>query len=263
MGSQELFQFSQVLSTFGNRLFSFLTDRGTLAVFLCFLGYRLMRLAVDRTSSKESFDPRRFAIVTGPGAGLCLLAFLILLAAQEMFLVILLQVFALGVGSLFAFWGYRLFAGGVQETSDVEARLKDRSVVLKNFAPGTLFALFGLVMIAVALYQGFSVVSSFGSEQAEAQRTVATVVDKYAGQALALADSYLKDSRLPATDKSGQSSVPVATAPSLPTDPSGDVRHNSHADAVLGSSSGTRSAPSNSSLHQTGQSPRSNPAGER
>lgn len=59
-------------------------------------------------------------------------------------------------GVAFAFMGYRLFSLGVFQASDVEATWKSNKLLLKKAAPGTVFALFGAVVICVSLWKGFS-----------------------------------------------------------------------------------------------------------
>lgn len=172
-----------------------------------------MRLGIERTTAKDSFDVRRFGIVVAPGMGLCVLALMILVAQDEDFLIVLLQATALAVGSLFALLGYRLFAGGFRGESDVEARLRDKVVILKNFAPGTLFALFGLVMISVALIRGLAVVSSSRSEGAATTREVVAVVDRHAATALGLVQAYMAGLQNTAVSKPAPIGIGDAPSP--------------------------------------------------
>ncbi len=67
------------------------------------------------------------------------------------------QAFGLVIGTVFAYMGYRLFSKGTFETSDVEAVWSDRRLLLKRAAPGTVFALFGVAVIAIATYKPLSI----------------------------------------------------------------------------------------------------------
>ncbi|MBU4260275.1 MAG: hypothetical protein KKC76_00150 [Proteobacteria bacterium] len=62
----------------------------------------------------------------------------------------------IGAGLVCIILGYRLFLRGVmpQQTSDVEGQAGDVRLTVKNAAPGTCFALFGCIIIAVMLVKG-------------------------------------------------------------------------------------------------------------
>jgi hypothetical protein len=57
--------------------------------------------------------------------------------------------------------GYRLFKVGVYEkASELKATWGDKSLLLKQAAPGTIFALFGAAIMAFTVYKGFTLESS-------------------------------------------------------------------------------------------------------
>ena len=59
------------------------------------------------------------------------------------------------VGSIFAYMGYLLFKAGIWgHAGELEAEFGDNKLVLKKAAPGTFFALFGAIIIAITLYKG-------------------------------------------------------------------------------------------------------------
>jgi len=62
------------------------------------------------------------------------------------------------IGLVFAFLGYRLFVLGIQaKAGDLNAGFGDKHIALKRAAPGTLFALFGVIIISVNLFKGPSI----------------------------------------------------------------------------------------------------------
>ena len=70
---------------------------------------------------------------------------------------LLYKLASLGAGSLFCFLGYRLFVLGVfTGGGDMDARFKDSKVLMKKAAPGTMFALFGAVVISVTICRGIN-----------------------------------------------------------------------------------------------------------
>ncbi len=62
------------------------------------------------------------------------------------------------VGSALAYMGYRLFVTGVfEKAGDLKTTWGEKGLVLKQAAPGTYFALFGTVVIAVGLWRGMDI----------------------------------------------------------------------------------------------------------
>jgi len=61
----------------------------------------------------------------------------------------------LAVGSLSCLLGYRLFKAGIWGSSgDVTAKFLKTSLVVKNAAPGTFFAIVGALIICFTVYKG-------------------------------------------------------------------------------------------------------------
>ena len=70
------------------------------------------------------------------------------------------KLFSLGAGVLLAYLGYRLFMAGVWGSSgDVEARFRETSVVVKEGAPGTVFAICGAIVICFTVFKGMDLES--------------------------------------------------------------------------------------------------------
>ena len=78
----------------------------------------------------------------------------------------LYKVASLCVGWAFGWMGYRLFMAGVWgNAGDLSAKYGDNKLVLKSAAPGTFFALFGTVIIAVTIWQGYELSTTTGIDQ--------------------------------------------------------------------------------------------------
>ena len=61
----------------------------------------------------------------------------------------------IAVGSLFCWFGYRLFTAGIWgNAGDLDANFKNTKLVLKSAAPGTFFALLGAAVIIATIWQG-------------------------------------------------------------------------------------------------------------
>jgi hypothetical protein len=66
------------------------------------------------------------------------------------------------VGLIVVYLGYRLFCRGIFDTGgDFEATWHDNKLILKRAAPGTFFALFGTLIIAVSLWHGIHTAGQF------------------------------------------------------------------------------------------------------
>lgn len=74
---------------------------------------------------------------------------------------LVLVVYRLGtmlIGLAAVYMGYRLFLSGFFEhAGDLKATWGERGLVLKQAAPGTVFALLGVIAIVVSLVQGISI----------------------------------------------------------------------------------------------------------
>lgn len=67
------------------------------------------------------------------------------------------KIVSLFVGVAFAYMGYRLFMAGIWGNSgDLDAQFGKNRLLLKKAAPGTFFALFGAIVIALTILKGFS-----------------------------------------------------------------------------------------------------------
>lgn len=67
----------------------------------------------------------------------------------------LYKIAGLGVGLLFAYFGYRLFSLGLyHKAGELKLAWGERNLTLKQAAPGTFFALFGTGVICVTLLRG-------------------------------------------------------------------------------------------------------------
>ena len=61
-------------------------------------------------------------------------------------------------GLVFGLLGYKLFRLGVYEKAgELKTTWGDKSLILKQAAPGTFFALFGVILISTTLIKGFDV----------------------------------------------------------------------------------------------------------
>lgn len=72
-----------------------------------------------------------------------------------------IAVVAAGVGSIYL--GYRLFSAGVfaapapgKQSAELEARVGEYKLTFRRAAPGTIFALFGAVLVGITAARGFS-----------------------------------------------------------------------------------------------------------
>ncbi|SCX98260.1 hypothetical protein [Desulfoluna spongiiphila] len=74
--------------------------------------------------------------------------------------VTLYKLSSLLVGSLFAYLGFRLFMANIWgNAGELETEFGDTKLVVKKAAPGTFFALFGAIIIAITLYKGIELKS--------------------------------------------------------------------------------------------------------
>lgn len=65
------------------------------------------------------------------------------------------KIASLLVGLVFCYFGYKLFLAGVWgNAGDLNARFNNNKIVLKSAAPGTFFAFFGTIVIALTIWKG-------------------------------------------------------------------------------------------------------------
>lgn len=61
------------------------------------------------------------------------------------------------VGLSFAYMGYRLFMSSVWgQAGELDAQFGKNRILLKKAAPGTFFALFGAVVVALTIWKGIT-----------------------------------------------------------------------------------------------------------
>jgi len=74
--------------------------------------------------------------------------------------VFLYKIVSLLVGLAFAYMGYRLFMSSVWgQAGELDAQFGKNKILLKKAAPGTFFALFGAVVVALAIWMGFKIIT--------------------------------------------------------------------------------------------------------
>jgi hypothetical protein len=65
------------------------------------------------------------------------------------------KIVSLLVGLVFCYFGYKLFLAGVWgNAGDLNAKFNNSKIVLKSAAPGTFFAFFGTIVIALTIWKG-------------------------------------------------------------------------------------------------------------
>ena len=73
------------------------------------------------------------------------------------FAILTYKLSCLTVGSLFCFLGYKLFVLGIWGSSgDLDTRFGNNTLVLKNAAPGTFFAVLGSAIVVATVIQGIN-----------------------------------------------------------------------------------------------------------
>lgn len=156
----------------------------TIAAFVLFLGFILIRRGLELaapTISNENIAS--YLKYLAPGAAFALIGIVFVMGRDPSSLMIYLLSLTVAIGFGFAALGYRLFSKGVLGDSDLEAEWKDRKILLRRAAPGTLFALFGLTMIGVALWQGPDILREYHTTDRQIrQRQISA--DKYQWQVI-------------------------------------------------------------------------------
>lgn len=71
-------------------------------------------------------------------------------------------------GSVCVYLGYRLFRLGIVGESDVEAGADTYKLTIKRAAPGSVFALFGAILVGITAYKGLDI--EYGKESGTGQR---------------------------------------------------------------------------------------------
>ena len=150
---------------------------GLTAAFALLLGYRLMKVGIERSSTANGalVMPAYLARVV-PGAAVALVGAVFMLNRSPLTLLLYLWTVTVLVGFGLAVLGYRLFAGGAMGDGEVEAGWNYRRLVSRGAAPA-VFALPGLVMIVLAIWQGPSIVRDYQAASLQADQQVTTVVN--------------------------------------------------------------------------------------
>lgn len=64
--------------------------------------------------------------------------------------------------------GYRLFVKGIWgHAGEMEAEFGDNKLILKKAAPGTFFALFGAIIVAITIYKGLEFENHVNAEETQ------------------------------------------------------------------------------------------------
>lgn len=85
-----------------------------------------------------------------------------------------------GVATFLAWMGYRLFSLGVfQSSGDIDATFRDNRLILKRAAPGTLFLMFGTIVMIACIWRGFDSIVTQGTETS--QSTTVTHASGFSG----------------------------------------------------------------------------------
>ena len=150
---------------------------GLTAAFALLLGYRLMKVGIERsgTANGALVMPAYLARVV-PGAAIALVGAVFMLNRSPLTLLLYLWSVTVLVGFGLAVLGYRLFAVGAMGDSEGETGWSSRRLVYRGAAPAA-FALPGLVMIVLAIWQGPSIVRDYQAASLQADQQVTTVVN--------------------------------------------------------------------------------------
>jgi hypothetical protein len=204
-------EIQQLLMNAGVRALTLLGDHADnlTAAFVLFLGYRLMKIGIQREApSGGALVMPEYLARLAPGAAFSLVGVVVMLDRSPLSLLLYLLTATLVVGFAFAFLGYRLFSRGVLGDSDLEAVWNDRRLLLKRAAPGSLFALFGLVMIAFALWQGPSIVRDYQNARLQVDQQLTSALDKHATELVNVFKEYLSLQGSQPAVESASSTVP-------------------------------------------------------
>lgn len=80
---------------------------------------------------------------------------------ETIIILVVYRVITIIVGFAIIYLGYLLFKMGLfEKAGELETAWGDKRLVLKRAAPGTFFALFGSIVIAISLLKGFTISES-------------------------------------------------------------------------------------------------------
>jgi hypothetical protein len=86
--------------------------------------------------------------------------------------VFLYKIVSLLVGLAFAYMGYRLFMSSVWgQAGELDAQFGKNKILLKKAAPGTFFALFGAVVVALTIWKGLTFETTTQSNPLSSQQS--------------------------------------------------------------------------------------------
>jgi hypothetical protein len=150
---------------------------GLTAAFALLLGYRLMKVGIERSSvANGALVMTAYLARVVPGAAIALIGAVFVLNRSPLTLLLYLWTVTVLVGFGLAVLGYRLFVVGAMGDTEVEAGWNSRRLVFRGAAPA-VFALPGLVMIVLAIWQGPSIVRDYQAARLQADQQVTTVVN--------------------------------------------------------------------------------------
>jgi hypothetical protein len=132
---------------------------GLSAAFALLLGYRLMKVGIERSGAPGGalVMPAYLARVV-PGAAIALVGVMFLFNRSPLSFLLYQWTVTIVVGFGLALLGYRSFLhDGAMRERETEVGWNDRSMFFRGAAPA-VFAVPGLVMIVLALWQGPSIV---------------------------------------------------------------------------------------------------------
>lgn len=87
----------------------------------------------------------------------------------------LYKISCLALSAGFCWLGYRLFSQGLWGSGgDLNAKFKDLSLVLRNAAPGTFFAVLGAGIAVATVWRGFDIAHDTSQQQANIKPVMAT-----------------------------------------------------------------------------------------
>ena len=150
---------------------------GLSAAFALLLGYRLMKVGIQRSGAPSGpvVTPAYFARVV-PGAAIALVGVMFMLNRSPLSLLLYLWTVTIVVGFGLAVLGYRLFAHGTMPASDMEAGWNHRRLLFRGAAPA-VFAVPGLIMIVLAVWQGPSIVRDYQAAHLQMEQQMTTAVN--------------------------------------------------------------------------------------
>ena len=160
-----------------------------LALFVFILGYRLLRVGLERVPTGADRGGQ-YARLIVPGAVFTLLGTIVLMGRDPSLLIVFLMTVSVGVGFGLIALGYRLFVKGFLE-ADLDTMWDDPRVLLSRSVPGVLLAIVGVFAIISTLGGAPESLRDYNLEQRETTQEIVGVVDDHLSEALDLFREYL------------------------------------------------------------------------